>query len=104
MGRPDNEVCSVRKWTSTLLVVFFSVMAFIGMTWGFRYDWPDAVHVDYGLPLKWGTHTLSTIIGPPEIPWWEVDMVALQLDLIFWLGLIVASAIIGRIVERKHTN
>jgi hypothetical protein len=26
-----------------------------------RYDWPDFVHIDYGLPLKWATHTLVTI-------------------------------------------
>lgn len=93
----------MRKRTSTLLVVFFSVMAFIGMTCGFRYDWPDYIHVDYGLPLKWGTNTLSTIIGPPDVAW-NVDMVGLQLDLIFWLGLIVASAILGRMIDGRQAS
>lgn len=99
----DNEVSSVRKRTSILLVAFFSVIAFIGMTWGFRYDWPDYVHVDYGLPLKWGTQTLNTIIGPPTKPW-EVDLVGLQIDLAFWLGLIVASAVIGAMLDNRRTK
>ena len=90
----------MRKWVFTLLVVSLSVVAFVGLTWGFYYDWPDYVHVDYGVPLTWATHTLSTIIGPPKAPW-SVDIVGLQLDLIFWLGLIVASAFVGRIIECK---
>ncbi len=78
-------------------------MAFIGMTWGFRYDWPDYVHVDYGLPLKWGTLTLSTIIGPPARPW-EVDLVGLQIDLVFWLGLIAASTVLGAVLDSKRAK
>ena len=78
-------------------------MAFVALTWGFGYNWPDYVHVDYGVPLTWSTHTLSTIIGPPKAPW-SVDVVGLQLDLIFWLGLIVASAIGERMIESRHTN
>ncbi|MFB0499699.1 MAG: hypothetical protein ACETWO_00240 [Candidatus Hadarchaeaceae archaeon] len=85
------------------LIVVITAAAFFAMTWGFRYDWPDFVHVDYGLPFKWGTNTLSTIIGPPEAPW-SVDVAGLQLDLIFWLGLIVALAFLRRIIERRQTN
>jgi hypothetical protein len=37
-----------------------------------RYDWPDFAHIDYGLPLKWATHTLVTIAGPANT--WTVDI------------------------------
>jgi hypothetical protein len=68
------------------------VWAFLTATallWGFRYDWPDNVHVDYGLPLTWGTNTVSTIAGPADL--WDVNVSNLMVDLIFWLAIIVAA-------------
>ena len=62
------------------------------MTWGTRFDWPDYVHVDYGLPLVWATQTLSTIIGPVNL--WEVDITALMIDLAVWLGIMLIAALI----------
>ncbi len=78
-----------------MLVVVVSVVALLALTWGTYYDWPDFVHLDYGFPLTWGTLTLSTIAGPPAAPW-RVDVVALQADLAFWLGLIIIVVILGR--------
>ncbi|NVM56046.1 MAG: hypothetical protein HWN66_20275 [Candidatus Helarchaeota archaeon] len=66
-----------------------AVVALIALTWGVRYDWPDNVHVRYGLPLTWGTHTLATIAGPANT--WRVNFVNLILDLLFWLALITLS-------------
>ena len=60
------------------------------MTWGSRFDWPDNVHIDYGLPLVWATQTLSTIIGPVNL--WEVDITALVFDLALWLGIMLVVA------------
>lgn len=88
----------VKKFAPAFFVVFFSAAAIICLTWGFYYNWPDYVHVDYGVPLTWATHTISTISGPPAAPW-KVDVVALQMDLIFWLGLVAASAITGRVLK-----
>jgi len=59
----------------------------VGLLCGFNYDWPDFVHVDYGLPLTWATHTLSTIAGPANL--WNVNIQNLLIDLVFWMALMV---------------
>jgi len=39
--------------------------------------------------LVWATHTLSTIAGPADI--WDVNILALCVDLLLWLGSMVAA-------------
>jgi hypothetical protein len=74
-----------------------SAVAVAAICWGFEYDWPDNVHVDYGLPLAWGVHSLNTIAGPVDR--WRVDVAALA--LVVWLGLILcASALLELTVRR----
>jgi len=77
----------------TLLVLSFMVIwaaiTAVALLWGFTYNWPDFVHVDYGLPLTWATNTLSTIVGP--VNQWSVNTSALLLDLVFWLGTMTAA-------------
>jgi len=63
----------------------------IAVTWGTRFNWPDYVHVKHGLPLTWGIHTLTTIVGPADT--WELNLVALTLDLALWLALILLTSI-----------
>ena len=63
----------------------------IAMTWGTRYNWPDFAHMKHGLPLTWGVHTLTTIVGPVDT--WELNLVALTLDLALWLALILLVSI-----------
>jgi len=81
---------------SASIVLGFSVvwiaLAVSALTWGFVFDWPDALHVDHGFPLVWATHTLSTIAGAADI--WQVDMTALLIDLLLWLGLMVVAVAI----------
>jgi len=60
-----------------------------GLLWGFYYDWPDFIHVDYGLPITWATNTLSTFAGPANF--WDVNFSNLLLDLLFWLLIMVAA-------------
>lgn len=78
-----------------------AVIAIIALTWGTQYNWPDFVHVNHGLPLTWGVHTLSTIAGPTNT-WelnlrWNVNLTSLTVDLALWLGLIlIASAYLSR--------
>jgi hypothetical protein len=75
-----------------VVLCFMVVWAFLtvaALLWGFRYDWPDNVHVDYGLPLTWATNTVSTIAGPANL--WDVSVTNLMVDLIFWLAIIVAA-------------
>jgi hypothetical protein len=77
---------------NTAVLCFMVVWAFLtvaALLWGFRYDWPDFVHVDYGLPLTWGTNTLSTIAGPANL--WDINVSNLMVDLIFWLAIIVVA-------------
>lgn len=73
-----------------LVVLFFLIAGFVvtlfALLWGFMYDWPDFVHVDYGVPLTWATNTLSTIAGPANL--WEVNISNLLIDLVFWFNII----------------
>ena len=69
------------------LVVWFFVTC-LALLFGFTYNWPDNVHVDYGLPLTWGTNTLSTLVGPVDN--WSINIVNLLVNLIFWLGIMIA--------------
>ncbi len=64
-----------------------SALTIAALTWGTRYNWPDYVHVRYGLPLTWGVHTLGTIVGPVDT--WSVNLTSLLLDLVLWLGLMI---------------
>lgn len=90
----------MKKAIPSFLVLALVVAMFVGLTWSFHYDWPDYVHDDYGVPLTWATHTYSTIIGPPAAPW-RVDILALQIDLVFWLGLILFVALAGKVLVRS---
>jgi len=71
-------------------LVIWTFLTILAVTWGTRFDWPDYVHIDYGLPLVWSTQTLSTIIGPVNL--WEVDITALMIDLAVWLGIMLIAA------------
>ena len=74
-----------------LILIFLVVWIFVtglALLYGFTYNWPDNVHVDYGFPLTWGTNTLSTLAGPVDN--WSINFVNLSVDLIFWLGIMIA--------------
>jgi len=60
---------SRRSLTIQAILAFAMVMA---VAWGTRYNWPDYVHVKYGLPATWGVHTLVTIAGPADS--WRVNL------------------------------
>ncbi|MCW3998314.1 MAG: hypothetical protein NWF10_07085 [Candidatus Bathyarchaeota archaeon] len=70
-------------------LTIWMILTILFMTWGTRYDWPDNVHVDYGFPFTWSTQTLSTIVGSVNL--WTVDIAALILNLILWLGILLIS-------------
>ena len=61
------------------------------MAYGSVLNWPDFVHVNYGFPYMFATHTLNTIAGPVDK--WSVDMGALALDVAFWFTGSVAILI-----------
>ena len=81
-----------RFWIILSFLVVWVVLTILAVTWGTRFDWPDYVHIDYGLPFVWATQTLSTIIGPVDL--WNVDITALMMDLAFWLGIMVIAVIV----------
>lgn len=70
-------------------MIIWSIVTAVALTWGLNYNWPDNVHVDYGLPLVWATNTTSTLIGPADL--WSVNLVNLLVDLTFWLGIMIAA-------------
>jgi hypothetical protein len=68
-------------------LIIWMTLTIGAVTWGTRFDWPDNVHIDYGIPFVWSTNTLSTIIGAANL--WTVDITALIMNLVFWLGIML---------------
>jgi hypothetical protein len=73
------------KFLILFFLILWMVVTCLTLLFGFTYNWPDNVHVDYGMPLTWGTNTLSTLVGPDND--WNVNILNLGVDLIFWLGI-----------------
>ncbi len=88
------------------LIMFFllvwAILTIIAVSWGIRYDWPDNVHIDYGLPLVWATHTTSTIVGAVNI--WTVDISSLIMDLSLWLSIMLIKASIMFYILTNYAN
>jgi hypothetical protein len=85
---------------TTVFIIIWTIATVLALTWGNRLDWPDNVHLEYGFPLVWATNTLSTIVGAVNV--WNVDISALTIDLIFWLGImLVASVVLMYLIKRK---
>ena len=72
-----------------LFMIVWLVVTVLALLLGFTYNWPDFVHVDYGVPLTWATNTLSTFAGPSNL--WSVNISNLLLDLTLWLGIMVVA-------------
>lgn len=73
-------------------VVIWSILAAFTLTLGVTLNYPDYLHVNYGSPLVWGTHTLNTIAGPVDK--WQVDPYLLLSDLAFWFGWMIVIEIV----------
>lgn len=92
------------KNVALVFIVTWIAFTILAVTWRVTFDWPDNVHVDYGFPLVWATHTLSTIAGPVDI--WSFVLSALVMDLLLWLGLMAIavaamSHIFCRFIDRR---
>lgn len=62
-------------------------------------DWPDYLHVNFGVPFVWAIHTLNTIAGPVDV--WKVDLQSLTIDLLIWLGLMLVFVIVSTLRTRS---
>lgn len=81
--------------------IVISIFAIIAIAGGLTYHLPDYVHTNYGFPLKWGTHTLSTIAGPADI--WNIDLWALAIDLACWFGALVSAlSVLTALLQKKQ--
>jgi len=80
-------------WTSAYRLIASAAMV-VAMTWGILYNWPDYVHLRYGLPLTWGIHVVSTFSGPVDI--WSVNVGFLAADLVLWLAVIFVVPLLFR--------
>ncbi|MCL4519084.1 MAG: hypothetical protein M1587_07800 [Thaumarchaeota archaeon] len=88
---------------AVVVALCWAVGSVVGMTYGTLLYWPDYVHVNYGFPLTFATHTLSTIAGPVDK--WQVDVTALSLDLSFWLiGMIALFGASAYFQSRVRTG
>jgi hypothetical protein len=74
-----------KKFLILIFLALWIIVTCLALLVGFTYNSPDNVHVDYGLPLTWGTNTLSTFVGPVDN--WSVNILNLLIDLLFWLGI-----------------
>ena len=72
-----------------IFMIVWLAVTVLALLFGFNYNWPDFVHVDYGVPLTWATNTLSTIAGPANL--WNVNISNLLVDLVFWIGIMVVA-------------
>lgn len=62
----------------------WTLAAIVATAWGTLFDWPDFVHINYGFPLTFATHTTSTFVG--AVDQWTVDVGALASDVLFWIA------------------
>ena len=91
----------VRTTHILFVMILWVSIAVLAVAWGTRFDWPDFVHVDYGLPFVWATHTLVTIAGPADT--WNVNVTALVMDLALWLGsMVIVTAVLLYLRDRKR--
>jgi hypothetical protein len=67
---------------------------------GIERNWPDYVHVDYGLPVPWRIHVKSTFAGPKD----EIryNLLGLLSDLAFWV-LVVGSVTMSLYLMSQST-
>ena len=81
-----------------MITAAWAAITVVAMTYGTTYDWPDYVHVSYGFPVAFATHTLSTIGGPADK--WVLSIGQLAEDLACWtltmVVLVLAMACLGR--------
>ena len=82
---------SVLEPAAVIVVSSLAISPLTGLI-GIERNWPDFLHWDYGLPITWRRHVLSTIAGP--IDKWEYDFLALAVDFFFWI-VIVGSIIMA---------
>ncbi len=78
-----------RSFLALFFLLIWVALTISVLLTGFMFNWPDNVHTNYGIPLVWATHTSSTFVGPVDN--WIVDLTALLIDLLFWLGIMVAA-------------
>ena len=89
-----------KRFRPVIANITLSVITIFALTWGVRYSWPDNIHVRYGFPLTWGIHILVTIQGPVDV--WRVSLVALVVDLVFWIGILVLFQVIFNFVIKER--
>jgi len=83
-------------------MIIWILLTILAVTWGFEFVWPDNVHVNYGFPLVWATHTLSTFVGPVDI--WEINLSILIIDLLLWLGTMVVAVAFVLYIFRNYLS
>ena len=81
----------------------WAVAATVALAWGTLFNWPDFVHMNYGFPLTFATHTTSTFIG--AVDKWSLDIGALASDFLFWIaGTIVIFGLFISLARRESKS
>ncbi|HJX23387.1 MAG TPA: hypothetical protein VJ574_03135 [Candidatus Bathyarchaeia archaeon] len=89
----------MKSWQIIVINAPLLVLCLIAVTLGFTLNVPDLLRVDYGWPLAWGMHTMSTIAGPVDI--WKVNVIALAIDLLIWFAVVAAANWVWLIKSKK---
>ncbi|MDE1858656.1 MAG: hypothetical protein KGI26_06300 [Thaumarchaeota archaeon] len=81
------------SYLAVAVLLAWAAATFVAMLYGVKTVIPDFVHVDYGFPMKYATHTLIAINGPVDN--WGFDMGSLVADLAIWVSGIAVIAMAG---------
>ena len=82
-----------RTYLAAATLLAWATAALVSMLYGVNYAWPDFVHVNYGFPLTFATHTLNTIAGPVDK--WSLDLGSFAIDLMLWVSGMAAISLAG---------
>ncbi len=107
-GQPDAAVGPERRLgrtlpllTAVVIVLVVGAVGVLSIVLGTTHLMPDNLHTTYGFPLTWGWHLTESIAGPVDR--WTVDLGALAIDLMLWLGATaVAIAAVGLVEKRGN--
>ena len=90
------------SYLTVAALLAWATAALVSMLYGANYAWPDFLHVNYGFPLTFATHTLNTIAGPVDR--WSLDLGSFAIDLMLWVTGMAAISLAGIYLESRSVH
>lgn len=86
--------------SAVLFTAVWSLLTIASLSIGQLHEWPDFVHVRYGFPLTYAVHTISTIAGPADFWFVDINMLVVNMTL-YASGLVAGIALLTRRRNKK---